>query len=295
MREVGIDARIADGEMALVDEFFSLPAKARAEELEAAILDPEVDLVLCGTGGWNAIDVLRHLDWNRLEGHEKPIVGYSDISVLTTAFHARLGWRTYYGPNLASIANDEDPQFTLGSLLAALAGDVQTLRSTATMTESGAGPGRPSKKLDDPGMRVVATGVAEGAVFGGNLGTLFLMQGTPFWPDFSGDVILFIEEDALAKEYTLIEALRRVESLLMQPGLVGHVKGLVLGRFQEDAGVSQDNLAEGLRRIESLRGCPLVTGAPFGHTNPVVTLPIGGQARVDAPDATSVPRITVSS
>jgi muramoyltetrapeptide carboxypeptidase len=203
--------------------------------------------------------------------------------VLTTALFAELGWVTYYGPNLASIGEDIDHDYTIDHLLRAtsglgpFAGDRRTQVAEADTSK----PGVFKSVGSDAGMRVTRPGYAEGIVFGGNLGTLFLLQGTRYWPHFDEDVLLCIEEDDLAGEYTLIEALRRIYSLLMQPGLA-RVTGLVLGRFQADAQVRPDLLDEGLLRISRLSGCPIVVDAPFGHTSPQITLPIGGRGRLDA-------------
>lgn len=167
------------------------------------------------------------------------------------------------------------------------------LQQRETLSEpDGKTPGRHKYVKPDSGMQIVRPGAAEGTLFGGNLGTLFLLQGTPYWPRLTEPVVLFIEEDDLAGDLTVPEALRRIHSLLLQPGLTAP-EGLVLGSFQPNAQVNEDDLREALLGIPALKDRPIVVNAPFGHTNPMITLPIGGQASVDA--LGDAPRVTLVS
>ena len=221
LSERGLTVEIASGDLALVDDVMSMSAELRADELTQALTDASVSAVMCSTGGWNAIDILDRLNWDRLRPCTKPVIGFSDNTILTTAFYARLGWQTYYGPNLATIGEDHDADYTLDYLLRALAGqafDVTSPRAYSEPDETH--PGRNAYVEEDPGMRIVTPGLAEGTILGGNLGTLFLLQGTSYWPRIDDDMVLCLEEDDLADNFTLVEAFRRIVSLLEQVGLV---------------------------------------------------------------------------
>jgi muramoyltetrapeptide carboxypeptidase len=111
----------------------------------------------------------------------------------------------------------------------------------------------------------------------GNLSTFVLLHGTEYLPDLA-DAILFLEDDGEVHP-ELFD--RYLQSLLQQPGF-DRVKGLVIGRFQRDSRMSRDVLASIIRSKPELTRIPVVADLDFGHTTPIFTFPIGGQARLTA-------------
>ncbi len=117
-------------------------------------------------------------------------------------------------------------------------------------------------------------GSATGRIIGGNLCTLNLLQGTTQMPALAG-AVLMLEDDASTDPMTFG---RDLTSLLQQPGAEG-IRGLVLGRFQSSSGVTREHLQEIVAR-PALAGLPVLANVDFGHTQPQLTLPIGGQAEL---------------
>ncbi len=120
-------------------------------------------------------------------------------------------------------------------------------------------------------------GVAEGPVVGGNLSVIAGLAGTGFLPDFDGHLVFFEEvgEDAY-----------RLDRMLVQLGLAEVLRepaGLAFGQCSEcRSGGSSWSAEEAIRRQLLQYRCPSVLGAPIGHASPVLTLPIGLRARLDA-------------
>ena len=56
--------------------------------------------------------------------------------------------------------------------------------------------------------------------------------------------------------------------------------GLVIGRFHRASKVEHQDLADLVAHLPALRGKPVLGNVDFGHTNPQVTFPIGGRARL---------------
>lgn len=293
LRKIGLNVEIPwDG--VIPDEFSSSDCALRADQIRDAIHRDDVSAIIIGKGGFNAIDVLDCLDIPELANAGPKIVcGMSDSSIFTTALLAQNRWQTYYGPNFATFGQGPEAEHTLEHFKAVMMRPpTDKISVTAAPTYGEVKGDRKSDTnyiLDDEGPRTVYPGVADGMIFGGNLGTLFLLQGTEYWPDNRDDTILFVEDDDLAGAHTLVEALRRLRSLLMQPNLKGQVAGLVVGRFQKDADAPLDLVEQGLRAIPALREIPVVINAPFGHTNPMATIPIGGWAWIEAsPEAVDI-------
>ena len=58
------------------------------------------------------------------------------------------------------------------------------------------------------------------------------------------------------------------------------VRAIVIGRYAKTSGVTRENLAALFGEIPALRHLPVVANCDFGHTTPVVTLPIGGRCKL---------------
>ena len=133
--------------------------------------------------------------------------------------------------------------------------------------------------LPTDGWWTLRPGTAEGRVVGGHLGTLNLLQGTGFLPSLAG-ALLFVEADAVADAP---EFARQLTSLLQQPDATG-VRGLLVGRFQQKSGMTRSLLEQIVDRQPVLAGLPVLANVDFGHTNPLATLPIGGEALLETPN-----------
>ena len=117
-------------------------------------------------------------------------------------------------------------------------------------------------------------GTAAGRIVGGNLATLNLLQGTPYMPSLGGAVLL-AENDSSSDPPTFA---RDLTSLLQLPDAAG-VRGLVIGRFQQASRTTRPLLEQIVARQNLSAGAPVLANADFGHTNPLATIPIGGQIR----------------
>jgi muramoyltetrapeptide carboxypeptidase LdcA involved in peptidoglycan recycling len=80
--------------------------------------------------------------------------------------------------------------------------------------------------------------------------------------------------------YVIVCGLLIVTILLQQGG--DTVKGLIIGRFKTEAKMSIEQLTAIIASKEELAGKPVIAGVDFGHTMPMITIPIGGTARVTA-------------
>jgi muramoyltetrapeptide carboxypeptidase len=127
------------------------------------------------------------------------------------------------------------------------------------------------------GIKVLREGRAEGTIIGGNLGTLLLLTGTPMMPDLSG-AILCIEEDEVESPATV----ERMLTHLRQTGALAKINGMLIGRFHGKVAFSDaDPLADVLLRAMEGFDFPVMYDLDFGHTDPLLTVPIGGHCAMD--------------
>lgn len=130
--------------------------------------------------------------------------------------------------------------------------------------------------VDNEGFWVISEGEAEGTTLGANLCTLNLLQGTEYMPDLM-DSVLFLEDDS---ESNYVNFDQDLQSLIHLPGFSG-VRGLVIGRFQNDSEVTRDLLSQIVATKKELSHLPVIANVDFGHTDPKITLPVGGTVKID--------------
>jgi len=127
---------------------------------------------------------------------------------------------------------------------------------------------------------VLQEGEAEGVLLGGNLGTFYLLQGTECQPAFNKPFILAMEEDNQSGDYTAHEFARHLESILQLPNARKNLRGMLIGRF-ESGGLVADKLVHEIIATKNIR-VPVVANMDFGHTIPMLSLPIGGHIKMSA-------------
>ena len=240
--------------------------QARARDLEAAMLDPDVQAVFCLRGGYGSSRILSLLDYGKLKANLKVFVGFSDITALHCALQKKAGYVTFHAP-VGGAFLDEGHEFAFSSLMRSI-----------MKTEP---PGSVLDGMPDSAELPVSLrkGCASGIVAGGNLSILCSLIGTPFFPSLRGK-ILFIEDVG--------EAPYRIDRLLTQllnSGVLNGVAGIVCGAFNgcidPCAGTAKE-YRQGVFDVVKERlyplGVPLVYGIHAGHQALNATIPIGARA-----------------
>lgn len=142
------------------------------------------------------------------------------------------------------------------------------------------------KILPNDGWLVINEGRARGTILGANICTLNLLQGTEYFPDLAGS-ILFLEDDSDSKAVNFD---RDLQSLIHLPDF-GKVQGIVIGRFQRESEISAEKLMKILKSKRGLDHIPVLANVDFGHTDPMITFPIGGEVEMIVSNEGSVLRI----
>jgi len=267
------------------DDFDSSPVVSRVADLHAAWGDPGVAAILTVIGGFNSNELLAHLDWELIGDNPKVFCGFSDITALQNAILAKTGIVTYSGPHWSSFGMRDHFEQSLAWFSEALFSDApMELRASEAWTDDPWFLDQDHRSvLVNEGWWPLRRGDASGRVVGGNLCTLNLLQGTQFMPVLDG-ALLFVEDDEVSDASTFA---RDLTSLLQVPD-AGAITGLVIGRFQQASGMTRSLLEQIIERQPVLAGLPVLANVDFGHTHPVMTLPIGGQATVAVGEETKL-------
>jgi muramoyltetrapeptide carboxypeptidase len=278
-----IDARFAELGLTLsfgkhVDErdaFDSSAVASRVADLHEAFADPSVAGILTVLGGYSSNELLPYLDWDLIRANPKIFCGFSDITALQNAVLARTGLVTYSGPHWSTFGMRDHFDDTLRWFSAVMFGTAPvTLTPAAGWTDDLWFLDQDDRELiPNEGWWTIQPGAAEGRIVGGNLCTLNLLQGTPYLPSLDG-AVLFAEDDFESHPATFA---RDLTSLLQVPDAAG-IRGLVIGRFQRASKMTRTLLEQIVATQPALRDLPVLANVDFGHTSPLATLPIGGQA-----------------
>lgn len=256
-----------------------------ADELHALLLDDQVGAVLCTTGGYTCSSVLRHLDWELIREAARPIIGYSDVTAMLWATLARAGLASFHGPMLVSEWGEWGGPwpYTTDGLDRALSPEPEpkTLRAPGFWTDESLWWDREDtrRRAASPGSwRCLVPGTAEGRLLPGCANTVTHLFGTPYLPDADG-AILCLEFIGMGPDQVWANLVQWEDA-----GLLDRVAGLVIGRIsgpRAAAGGSADYDAV-LRAVAADRGFPVLVDVDFGHTEPMLTLPVGTRALLDA-------------
>lgn len=263
---------------------FSASVEKKLSDLHQAFADKNVKMVLCGVGGFNAIEMLPKIDYELIRNNPKLFGGFSDISLLNLAITRKTGMVTYHSPTFSNFAEVEGFDYTLEYFKATFfESELETIKilPSSQWCNDPYYLGQDGRRFEkNTGNYILQDGQAEGVLIGGNVSTIRLLYGTDFMPQF-GDksLILYIEDDSeVNKEFTMLEFNRNFESIILQPWFQ-RVKAILIGRFEKAGEVKLEELKKTL--LGKKLNLPIVANLDFGHTTPLFTLPVGLKAKLD--------------
>lgn len=242
-------------------DYLAASDQLRGQELNKLFADPEVGAIVAARGGFGSLKTLEHLDLEMISQNRKPLLGFSDISILINYLGSRCRLPTLHGPSVSSLA---------GSCSASRENLARIFR------------GRWSGRIEIPRLEIIREGHDPiGPLWGGNLASLASVIGTSYDISWEGGIIVL--ED-------LNEPLYKVDRLLSQLRLAGKFKGvkaLLLGDFTP-AEKGADELAR-LRYQEKIwqlfydntdSSCSIWARFPCGHGTTNIPFPLGDRVRL---------------
>jgi len=268
------------------ESWVSAPAQARAEDLHQAFADDDVAVVLAGIGGNHSNQLLPLLDYDLIREHPKVFQGYSDVTVLHWALANHAALSTFHGPALVPELGEfpEVLPHTDRYLRAAWFGDEPIgFEPAGSWTDelldwdAKADLTRPRVLREGEGWVTIREGEASGPLLVGCFETIcWHLKGSDAWLDPAGS-ILVLETSELALSPADVESyLTDLEQLGVFEAAVGFVFARPYGYSEADLAALWEILAQ---RTGTL---PVLGNVEAGHADPMITLPLGAEAQLDA-------------
>ena len=250
----GAHARDARGRFAGTDE-------ERLADLNEALRDESVDMILCARGGYGMQRII-----DKVAPVTKPIIGFSDI----TALHQLSGINhqpSLHGimcKHIATLPEDSEPMVALRQLLAGAPMEYRW----------------ESHPLNRPGQ-------AFAPIVGGNLSVLYGLQGTPYGlSKLSYQFPILLIEDIAERHYHIDRMIRN----LRLSGVLAHLSGLIVGQFSdcEDDALMGESIYETIKEAVADYDYPVLFNAPIGHVERNMPLWLGRTARMEVTDSSAL-------
>jgi muramoyltetrapeptide carboxypeptidase len=283
------------GEHALIPGIRAGTEEQRAQDIHTAIQNPDVKALISMIGGDHVCaEILPHLDFESIKNNPKIFMGYSDVTSLLLGIYKMTGLTTFYGPAVMTQFAEYPAMLPYTKKWLA-----KTLMSPEVIGKIESSPEwtdetldwaqkldltRPRKLLPSIGWEWLQAGRAEGKLLGGCIQTLvFTIENYPdYIPDFSDS--LFFWESA-EKGLSIGHSPQEVEQDLMklkEYGIFEKMTGMIVGRPYAYNDAWHKELKQIITKVVGDPSKPIMYNVEIGHTDPILTIPIGVKATIDS-------------
>jgi muramoyltetrapeptide carboxypeptidase len=267
MEALGFKVKFADH---LFNRYGYLGGKdeVRAADLMAQFADSSVAGVVAIRGGWGCARILPLLDYEVIRKNPKVFIGYSDITALLLAIHAKTGLVCFHGP----IGLDPWNSFTVDYFRKIL------MDAEPVTMQNPSEVGDHLTQIENR-VQTIIPGSTTGILKGGCLSIVSTLLGTEYVPQWK-DSILFVED--------VDEEIYRIDRMLTHLKLAGvmkQIRGFIFGKCTEcnpDEGYGSLTLEQVFDDHIKPLGVPAWYGSMIGHIPMKFTIPVGIEAKIDA-------------
>jgi muramoyltetrapeptide carboxypeptidase LdcA involved in peptidoglycan recycling len=268
--------------------------KARANDINNAFADSDVDGIICTIGGSDALRLLPFLDESVISDNPKFFMGYSDsVNFLVYLYH--LGVPSFHGPSVMSgLAEQEGLNTTVREQFTdLLMNDWDTYKYPIFLewSEDSLGwsqedyLGWRKKYKKNKGMRVVRdSGPKIGTLLGGCIEILSNMRGTGYElvsEDLDASVLFIETSEDKPSPYD-------VQFMLRSMGVSGNLEKVNAVLIGKSRGYSDEEYKLLEAKIEEVfveefgnKDVTIISNIDCGHTSPIHIYPIGTKTKVD--------------
>lgn len=263
LQKQGFNVRFAPS---VKKRFFSTtaPAEVRANEINKMFLDKEIKAIISLDGGCNAIEVLKHLDYDLIKKNPKVFSGFSDITHLLLAINSQTGIKTIHGMdiingfgNITNPYHKENTDFFFKLLNTKLELNYPFQKKWKTFKK----------------------GEGKGIIVGGWLDALHNLAGTPYFPSYDKIILIW---DSIDTELNKINMM--LHSLKLK-GMFERTVAMIIGSpvncIEKEYYDCFYPFQKVILDVTKDYSFPIIFDADFGHSNKNLSFMIGEEAIVN--------------
>ncbi|AHC14965.1 S66 family peptidase [Salinispira pacifica] len=270
----------------------------RARDVNAAFADPSIQGIISSIGGSDSIRILPYLDLDVIRDNPKFMMGYSDFTSLHSWIHQQ-GIITFNGPSIMAgfsqlksfseeyqnyinrFLFDAWEEFELPDFPSYSNGypDWRKTENRGRIFQSGTDNGR---------RWLQGSQISRGRLFGGCIEVLEMNKGTDYWPakEFWNGRVLFLET---SEEKPPVDYVRYSLRNYGAMGALERISGLLISRPRDYSDKEKADLDSAVLSVVNgefgLKDLNVVSNMSFGHTDPQVILPQGGEVLMNPSDS----------
>ncbi len=272
-----------------------LNPQLRAEDLNQAFGDPDIDGIFTSIGGDDSVRILPYLNLDIIQKNPKILLGFSDTAAINTFLFGH-GLVTYNGPSvMAGFAQMHNLPREYRDHVAHMLMS-ETYPNTYVPYPRWIDRYEEWSNLGNDGAIgdlydniegwhwLQGTGQVTGTIFGGCIEVLEFLKGTSFWPnlDLLGRSIFFFETSEDKPSISNVKYMLRNYGSM---GLFETAQAVLFGRARsyspEDKVLLDKMIVEVISGEFGRYDMPVISNMDFGHTDPQWILPLGVKATVD--------------
>lgn len=232
----------------------------RLADLNDALRDPGVRAIITTRGGKGSYRIAHALDFAAARNDPKPLIGYSDITILHLALWQQCRLAAFHGPHAEWDKKYYGNDAALRLRRALMDPEILVVRQDP----------------DEITAEVLIAGTTSGILMGGNLGMIGRAVG---WvcPSFAGAILLIEAID------TFIGGIDGVLTQLRRSGCLEGLKGVAVGQFIRSGEPRRGKWSaiDVLYGHFADLGVPVLGGLPIGHGPHPLTVPLGTMATLN--------------
>lgn len=276
------------------ENWVSGTVKERVDDIHSAFKDKRVKAIICTIGGNHSNQLLKHLDFKLIRNNPKIFLGYSDITVLHNAIYKKAGLRTFYGPCIIPEFGEHPDMlpFTKSyfekTLVEGVLGDIEQSKEWTDefLNWFNKESHKKTRRLfPNTGHEWWRKGNVIGEIFGGAIPSVNHLLGTEYEINFKNKIFFIdLPEGHNPGENLPLADLDAFLADLFNTGVFNQIKGLIIGRAYGYGGDTEKLSLLKKIIMNYIKGTnyPVLFNVDFGHTSPMITIPIGAKVELDS-------------